>query len=177
MTYIRINGIIKPVNWQCVMPDNKWQHVASLYLRSLFGQVFCLLAISQEEFWSYSDLEMPLSLTLFSSRKGHECRVLYTHTHTHTHIYGLYSSWNSLGQNTRVGSLSLLQGIFPTQGSNPGLSHCRWILYHLSHRRSIIVITILNTCEFFNEWINLLLGCVGIIITSCMKFCGGAQAV
>ena len=32
-----------------------------------------------------------------------------------------YSPWNSLGQNTGVGSLSLLQGIFPTQGSNPGL--------------------------------------------------------
>ena len=33
-----------------------------------------------------------------------------------------------------VGSLSLLQGIFPTQGSNPGLPHCGWILYQLSHR-------------------------------------------
>ena len=38
---------------------------------------------------------------------------------------GLYSPWNSPGQNTGVGSLSLLQGIFPTQGSNPGLPHCR----------------------------------------------------
>ena len=36
--------------------------------------------------------------------------------------------WNSPGQNTGVGSLSLLQGIFPTQGSNPGLLHCRWFL-------------------------------------------------
>ena len=45
-------------------------------------------------------------------------------------------SWNSPGQNTGVGSLSLLQGIFPTQGSNPGLLHCRWILYPLSHRGS-----------------------------------------
>ena len=43
------------------------------------------------------------------------------------------SPWNSPGQNTRVGSLSLLQGIFQTQGSNPGLPHCRWILYQLSH--------------------------------------------
>ena len=47
-----------------------------------------------------------------------------------------YSPWNSLGQNTGVGSLSLLQGIFPTQGSNPGLLHCRRILYDLSHKRS-----------------------------------------
>ena len=49
--------------------------------------------------------------------------------------HGLYSPWNSPGQNTGVGSLSLLQGIFPTEGSNPGLLHCRWILYHLSHKR------------------------------------------
>ena len=49
---------------------------------------------------------------------------------------GLYSPWNSPGQNTGVGSLSLLQGIFPTQGSNLALSHCRWILYQLSHQRS-----------------------------------------
>ena len=48
----------------------------------------------------------------------------------------LHSPWNSPGQNTGVGSLSLLQGIFPTQGSNPGLLHCRWILYQLSHKGS-----------------------------------------
>ena len=41
-----------------------------------------------------------------------------------------------LGQNTGGGSLSLLQGIFPTQGSNPGLPHCRQILYQLSHKGS-----------------------------------------
>ena len=38
--------------------------------------------------------------------------------------HGLYGPWNSPGQNTGVGSCSLLQGIFPTQGSNPDLSHC-----------------------------------------------------
>ena len=48
--------------------------------------------------------------------------------------HGLYSPWNSLGQNTGVGRLSLLQGIFPTQGSNPGFLYCRWILYQLSHK-------------------------------------------
>ena len=47
-----------------------------------------------------------------------------------------YSPWNSPGQNTGVGSLSLLQGIFPIKGSNPGLPHCRWILYQLSHNGS-----------------------------------------
>ena len=48
----------------------------------------------------------------------------------------LYSPWNSPGQNTRVGSLSLLQGIFPNQGLNPGLLHCRQILYQLSQKGS-----------------------------------------
>ena len=48
----------------------------------------------------------------------------------------LYSPWNSPGQNTTVGSLSLLQGIFPTQGSSPGLPHCRQILYQLNHQGS-----------------------------------------
>ena len=48
----------------------------------------------------------------------------------------LYSPWNSPGQNTGVGSLSLLQGIFPTQELNPDLPHCRQILYQLSHQGS-----------------------------------------
>ena len=45
-------------------------------------------------------------------------------------------AWNSLGKNTGVGCHALLQGIFPTQGSNPGHWHCRRILYHLSHQGS-----------------------------------------
>ena len=50
--------------------------------------------------------------------------------------HGLYSPWNSPGQNTGVGSLSLLQGIFPTQGSNRGLLHRRRIRYRLRHKGS-----------------------------------------
>ena len=42
----------------------------------------------------------------------------------------------SPGLNTRVGSLSLLQGIFPTQGSNPVLPHCRQVVYQLNHKGS-----------------------------------------
>ena len=45
-------------------------------------------------------------------------------------------TWNSPGQNAGVGSLSLLQEIFPTQGLNPGLLHCRRVLYQLSYKRS-----------------------------------------
>ena len=50
--------------------------------------------------------------------------------------HGPCSPWNSPGQNPGVSSLSLLQGIFPTHGSNPGLLHCRQILYQLSHKGS-----------------------------------------
>ena len=46
----------------------------------------------------------------------------------------LYSPWNAPGQNNGVGSLSLLQGIFPTQGLNPVFPRCRQILYQLSHK-------------------------------------------
>ena len=51
--------------------------------------------------------------------------------------HGLNSPWDSPGQNTGVGSLSLLQGIFLTySGGLPGLPHCRQIVYQLSHQRS-----------------------------------------
>ena len=46
------------------------------------------------------------------------------------------SHGDSLGKNTGMSYQALLQGIFPTQGLNPGLPHCRWILYHLSHQGS-----------------------------------------
>ena len=49
---------------------------------------------------------------------------------------GLYSPWNSPSQNTGVGSLFHLQGIFPMQGANPGLLRYLWILYQLSHKGS-----------------------------------------
>ena len=48
------------------------------------------------------------------------------------HVQFFVSPRNSPGQNTGVGSHSLLQGVFPSQGLNPGLLHCRWILYQLS---------------------------------------------
>ena len=51
----------------------------------------------------------------------------------------LFCPWNSLGKNTGVGcSHSLLQGIFLTQGLNPGLPHCRQSLYHLSHQGHLL---------------------------------------
>ena len=46
----------------------------------------------------------------------------------------LLRPWDSPGKNTGVGCHALLQGIFPTQGSNPGLLHCKQILYRVSNR-------------------------------------------
>ena len=54
--------------------------------------------------------------------------------------HGLHNPWNSPGQNTGVSILSLLQRIFPTQGLNPGLLHCRQILYQLSHKGSSAIL-------------------------------------
>ena len=67
--------------------------------------------------------------------------------HVSLRPHRLYSPWNSLGQNTGVGSRPLLQGFFPTQGSNPGLPRCRHILYQLSNQGSPRIL----------EWIAYLL--------------------
>ena len=72
------------------------------------------------------------SKPLNTVNESESCSVVSDSSRPH----GLYSPWNSPGQNTGMGSLSLLQGIFPTQGSNPGLPHCRQILYQLSHKGS-----------------------------------------
>ena len=53
-----------------------------------------------------------------------------------SHVKFFVTPWNSPGQNTGLGSFSLRQEIFPTQGLNPGLPYCRWILYQLSHKGS-----------------------------------------
>ena len=77
-----------------------------------------------------STLEKRTSMNL---NEGESCSVMSNSLEPH----GLYNSpWNPPGQNTGVGSLSLLQGIFRTQGSNPSLPHCSWILYQLSHKKS-----------------------------------------
>ena len=61
---------------------------------------------------------------------------------------------DSLGKNTGVVCHALLQGIFPAQESNPGLLHCGWILYHLSHQRSPTTFMAL-TYQFSNSFLNL----------------------
>ena len=67
-------------------------------------------------------------------------------------LHGLYSSWNSPGQNTGVGSLSFLQQIFLTQKSNWGLLHCRRILYQLSYQFSSVQ-SLSHVQLFVTPWI------------------------
>ena len=84
---------------------------------------------------NYEQTSVVLSVeekTQDSMNEGESCSVVSNSLQFH----GLYSSWNSPGQNTGVGCLSLLQGIFPTQGLNSGPPHCRWILYQLSDKGS-----------------------------------------
>ena len=73
-----------------------------------------------------------MTTTVSEVSESESCSVVSDSLRPH----GLYSPWNSPGQNTGVGTLSLLQGIFPTQGSNPGLSRCSQIIYQLSHKGS-----------------------------------------
>ena len=95
-------------------------------VHSLRGQVLLFLPTTTTTTKKEPHSKMPLSSQLAykqSERKkvkvAQSCLTLYDPMD--------YSLWNSPGQNTGVGSLSLLQGISPTQGSNPGLPHCRQI--------------------------------------------------
>ena len=66
-------------------------------------------------------------------------------------------------KNTRVGSLSLLQGIFPTQESNQGLLHCRWIIYQLSYQGSpncFCLLSFLNMPTFVKGFVDVILFCL-----------------
>ena len=70
----------------------------------------------------------------------------------------LLSPWNSSSMNSGAGCLFLLQGIFLIQGSIPGLYHCRWILYHLSHQGSPVMSLHFGKC-FLKEsklWASIL---------------------
>ena len=67
--------------------------------------------------------------------------------------HGLKNPWNSPGQNTGVGSLPLLQGIFPIQESKRGLLHCKWILYQLCYQGSPVFIIFVCICKY--AWVYL----------------------
>ena len=79
----------------------------------------------------------------------------------------LFCPWGSPDKNIRMGCHTLLQGIFPTQGLNPGLPYCRQILYHLSHQGSsrigVCSLSLLQGIFLSQELNWSLLHCRGII--------------
>ena len=89
--------------------------------------------------------------------------------------HGLYSTrllcpLNSPGKNTGVGGHSLLQGIFPTQGLNPCLLHCRQTLYHLSRQGGTGFYKVLFNLNFFQkDNIHTLKAGGGTIKTECLR--------
>ena len=102
---------------------------SSLYATRVVPSAYLRLLIFLLETWFQLVLHPARHFAWWSESRSVVSDSLPTH--------GLYSPGNSPGQNIGVGSLSLLQGIFPTQGSNPGLPHCRQILSQLSHKGTL----------------------------------------
>ena len=93
----------------------------------------------QEHGWKLGKDQIPGGVLYVRSKVGTMVKVISESQSVVSHScdpHGLYSPWNSPGQNTAVGSLSLLQRIFQTQESNWGFLCCRWILYQLSYQGS-----------------------------------------
>ena len=90
--------------------------------------------------------------------QGQKLEPSYTASESHSVVsyslqpHGLYSPWNSPGQNTGVGSLSLLQGILPIQRLYPGLLYSRQILYQLGHKGSPRMLEGAQTAQSTVKW-------------------------
>ena len=87
----------------------------------------------------------------WNQSESESCSVMSNSLRPH----GLYSPWNSPGQNTGVGSLSLLQGSFPTQGSNPGLLYSGWILYQVSYKGTPRLLNIPSPADLSDPGIKM----------------------
>ena len=124
--------------------EDKWKRLYKSKLILPSHNVFCLVLPSTYPFNNACTHAPTQHLTHVrqSQHRVLEAPTEMSESESHSVVFnslrphGLYSPWNSPGQNTGVGSLSIFQRIFPTQGSNPGLPHCRWILYQLSHKGS-----------------------------------------
>ena len=113
-----------------VVEENKSKNTSRGYS---LGPIWRIIIIKNKLNWSMQNLQT--CMHLFSALENENNKLL-SRVRLFATPWTIYSPWNSPGQNTKVGSFSLLQGIFPTQGSNPGFLHCRQILYQLSHKGS-----------------------------------------
>ena len=91
----------------------------------------------------------------------------------HSSVHGIFP-----GKSTGVGCYFLLQRIFPTQGSNPGLLHCRQTLYHLSHNGSRTTLKIhLAWASLVVQWLRIPVPMQGALVCSLAQkdpMCHGA---
>ena len=129
------SGVTQQAGW-ALCACAQFQRTWLLVLLQVFTKAFARLW----ELWNLLILSSQKCLSSFYSESERHSVVsdcLWPH--------GIFSPWNSPDQNTGVGRFFLLQGIFPTQGSNPGLPHCRRILYQLSHKGSPRIL----------EWVKL----------------------
>ena len=111
----------------------KWKFfLFNIFLRiSTIDTIFCPLSVILKiivsyNFFSLANL-MHVNSKYFFEKSESVSLSLLPHGLKHAR---LFCPWNSPGKNTGMGSHSLLQGIFLTQGSNPGLLHCRWFYYY-----------------------------------------------
>ena len=79
---------------------------------------------------------------------------------------------DSPGKNTGVGCHALLQGIFPTLGSNPGLPHCRRIVYHKppGKPRNLLVISMLRPPDLLNQTLGVVFPEIYVLMTRSPPF-------
>ena len=116
-------GSLQSVEWQRVGHDWSDSACTCAYMRGIMN---CLQQLSKLPLESLFEMLCLCCAQLLS------CPTLCDPTDRSppgSSVHGDFS-----GKNTEVGCHALFQGIFPTQGSNPGLPHCRQILYHLSHQ-------------------------------------------
>ena len=118
----------------CVYFYVLWKFIIYTWYKWHEGKLSCPLhrwipVVSRREYSHGTFYEQELDIYASLKVKWSESRSVVSNS---LRPHGLCSPWISPGQNTGVGTLSLLQGIFPTQESNRGLLHCRRILYQLS---------------------------------------------
>ena len=122
-------------NW--IPNDKPFFYISYILIRKNASLLWSFTMLEIYDFLIYEKIIMfPFFGFIFFFTESESCSLVSNSLQPH----GLHSPWNSPGQNTGVGSLSLLQGIFPTQRSNPGILHCRQILYQLSYQGSPIIL-------------------------------------
>ena len=138
--------------WECKLIQSLWR-IVWRFLRKLkievpYDPTISLLGIFPEKIIIKKDICTPIFtaalFTVARARKSEKSESVRCSAVSYSlRPHGLWSArllcpWNSPGKHTGVGSHSFLQRIFPTQGSNLGFSHYRWILYCLSQIGSLI---------------------------------------